>query len=420
MSSGDLKDRIRQSLISQYNVLLSKESFNEDEFKKSVTQIIENIVNRPRKDLSEDDKKRIISELVDEFTGFGPIEIFLKDPSITEIMINGPKKIYIEKEGKKVLSGIAFDSEQQLMAVIHKILSPTRRRVDESYPYTDVSLKDGSRVNIIISPLSLDGPTLTIRKFLKELNTADDLIRLGALNKRMSDFLIACIKVKINMIFAGATGAGKTTTLNVLSSYIPNEERIVTIEDTAELHLNQGHVVRLEARQPNIEGKGEVTIRNLFINSLRMRPNRIILGEIRDQAALDMLQAICSGHTGSLSVIHANSPQDCLYRLETMILTSGIPITLDAIHRQIAAAIQLIIEQEQLPDGSRKITHIAQVSGLKDGRVALEDIYRYEFEGIDAKGNLSGKWKATGIIPSFYPVFKKWNIDLPKEIFNKD
>lgn len=418
--SGDLKDRIRQSLLSQYNVLLSKDPINEEEFKRSVTQIVENIVNRPRKDLSEQDKKRIISELVDEFTGLGPIESLLKDPAITEVMINGPKKIYIEREGRKFLSNITFESEQHLMATIHKILAPTRRRVDESYPYTDVSLKDGSRVNIIISPLSLGGPTVTIRKFLKELKMADDLIKMGTMDKRMSDFLLACIKIKANIIFAGATGAGKTTTLNVLSSYIPNEERIVTIEDTAELHLNQDHVVRLEARQPNIEGKGEITIRNLFINSLRMRPDRIILGEIRDAAALDMLQAICSGHTGSLSVIHANSPQDCLYRLETMILTSGIPITLDAIHRQIAAAIQLFVQQEQMPDGSRKIINIAQVSGLREGRVALEDIFAYELKGIDSEGKINGRWIATGIMPSFYPIFKKWNINLPKEIFNKD
>lgn len=417
---GDLKDKIREALLSQYNSLLSKDSINEDEFKKSVTQIIEGIVNRPRKDeLSDQDKKRIISELVDEFTGLGPIEGFFKDPSITEIMINGPKKIYIERRGKKILSNIAFDSEQQLMAAINKILSPTRHRVDESCPYTDVSLRDGSRVNIIISPLSLDGPTVTIRRFLKELRTIDDLIKMGTLDKRMGDFLSACIKIKANIIFAGATGAGKTTTLNVFSSYIPNEERIVTIEDTAELHLNQEHVVRLEARQSNIEGKGEITIRNLFINSLRMRPDRIILGEIRDVAALDMLQAICSGHAGSLSVIHANSPQDCLYRLETMILTSGIPINLDAIHRQIAAAIQIMVQQDQLPDGSRKITHIAQVNGLKDGNVVLEDIFTYEFEGIDSQGRIAGAWKATGVIPLLYPLFKKWNIDLPKEIFNK-
>lgn len=417
----DLKDKIREGLLSQYNALLSKGAVDEEKFKDSLTQIIEGILSRLKKDdLPEQDKKRIISELVDEFCGLGPIEALLKDQNITEIMINGPKKIYIEKQGKKLLSDTVFDSEQQLMAVIHKILSTTRRRVDESSPYTDLSLKDGSRVNIIISPLSLGGPTVTIRRFLKELRTAEDLIRMGTLDKRMSDFLIACIKTKANIIFAGATGAGKTTTLNVFSSYISNDERIVTIEDTAELHLNQDHVVRLEARQPSVEGKGEISIRNLFINSLRMRPDRIILGEIRDVAALDMLQAICSGHTGSLSVIHAKSPQDCLYRLETMILTSGIPITLDVIHRQIAAAIQLFVQQEQLPDGSRKVTNITQVNGLRDGRVVLEDIFTYESEDINPEGRINGKWKASGVIPSFYPTFKKWNIDLPKEIFNKD
>lgn len=416
----DLKERVRKNLSSQHYALLTKGTYDEEGFKIAVTHIVEDIVNRPRKNLTEDDKKRIISELVNEFVGLGPIEVLLNDPSVTEIMINGPRKVYIERNGKKELSDKVFGSEQQLMAVIHKILSPTRRRVDESYPFTDVALKDGSRVNIIIYPLSLEGPTVTIRKFLKELRSVEDLINMGTLDKRMADFLVACIKVKINLMFAGATGAGKTTTLNVLSSYIPSYERIVTIEDTAELHLNQEHVVRLETRQPNIEGKGEITIRNLFINSLRMRPDRIILGEIRDVAALDMLQAICSGHTGSLSVIHSNSPQDCLYRLETMILTSGIPITLDAIHRQIAAALQIIIQQEQMPDGSRKITNITQINGLKDGRVFLEDIFVYDFEGIDSDGNVKGKWRATGAVPNFYPLFKKWNIDLPKEVFNRD
>jgi pilus assembly protein CpaF len=250
--------------------------------------------------------------------------------------------------------------------------------------------------------------------------TAQDLIKLGALDKRMSDFLIASIKAKMNIVFTGATGAGKTTTLGVFSHYIPAGERIVTIEDTAELHLAQEHVVRLEARQPNIEGKGEISIRDLFKNSLRMRPERIILGEIRGAEALDMLQAICSGHTGSLAVLHAHTPQDTIYRLETMILTSGVSISLDAIHRQISAAINLIVQQEQLVDGSRKIINITQINGLKDNRVVLEDIFRYEVESIDAKGKIRGAWKATGIVPVFYQVFKKIGIDLPQEVFNKD
>jgi pilus assembly protein CpaF len=399
---------------------LSEGKIDEEEIRKIITKTIENILGRPRGTLAEEEKNKIISELVDEFVGLGPIEILMRDPEITEIMINGPKKIYIERRGRNELSEIAFEDEQQLRCLIYKMLAPTRRRVDESYPYTDVSLKDGSRVNIIIPPLALNGSTITIRKFLKELKVVENLIELGTLDKRMADFLVACIKAKINIIFSGATGAGKTTTLNVLTSYIPNEERIVTIEDTAELHLNQDHVVRLEARQPNIEGKGEITIRDLFKNSLRMRPERIILGEIRSGEALDMLQAICSGHTGSLSVIHADSPEDVIYRLETMILVSGVSISLDAIHRQTAAAIDLIVQQEQLVDGSRKITHISQVNGLKDGRVHIEDIFAYEMDGIDANGVVQGRWRATGVVPVFYPIFKKLNISLPREIFNKD
>lgn len=419
MAQG-LKERIRHIFVSQYSELLSRDKVDEEEIRQIIAKTIENILGRPRGSLAEEEKNKIISELVDEFAGLGPIENLMKDPEITEIMINGPGRIYIEKQGKKEVSDIVFEDEQQLRCLIYKILAPTRRRVDESYPFTDVSLKDGSRVNIIILPLSLDGSTITIRKFLKELKAIEDLIRLGALDKRMADFLVACIKAKVNIIFSGATGAGKTTTLNVLTSYISNEERIVTIEDTAELHLNQDHVVRLEARQPNIEGKGEVTIRDLFKNTLRMRPNRIILGEIRSGEALDMLQAICSGHAGSLSVIHADSPEDVIYRLETMILVSGVAISLDAIHRQTAAAINLIVQQEQLVDGSRKITNIAQVNGLKDGRVHIEDIFVYEMEGIDANGVVQGRWRATGIVPVFHSIFKKLNIPLPRDIFNKD
>jgi pilus assembly protein CpaF len=335
-------------------------------------------------------------------------------------MINGPKKIYIEKNGKKTLAKISFENEDQLRRLIYKILNPTRRHVDESFPYADVSLKDGSRVNIVIPPLAIDGSTITIRKFLEKIKNIDDLLARNTLDKRMAEFLVACVKAKMNMILSGATGSGKTTTLGALSTYIDNDERIITIEDTPELHLFQEHVVRLETRQPNIEGKGEVTTRDLFKNSLRMRPERIILGEIRGAEALDMLQAICSGHTGSLAVIHGNTPQDVIYRLETMILTSGIPIGLEAIHRQIAAAVHLIIQQIQLLDGSRKITHITQVNGLKDKQVYLEDIFVYEIEEVDADGKVRGKWKATGVVPVFYPLFKKAGIDLPKEIFNKD
>ncbi len=415
-----LKDKIRKRIISEYSGLLSKDTIDTEELKEVIIRVVENIIHHEHATLSEQDKKIIVSDMIDEVVGYGPIENFLKDPYVTEIMINGPKKIYIEKQGKAELANVTFDNEQQIMYLIHKILAPTRRRVDESYPYTEVSLKDGSRVNIIIPPLALNGPIITIRKFLKEIKTAEDLIQLGTLDERMSNFLVAAIMAKVNIIFSGATGAGKTTTLNVFSSYISNEERIVTIEDTAELNLNQDHVVRLESRQPNIEGKGEVSIRNLFKNSLRMRPDRIILGEIRGAEALDMLQAICSGHSGSLAVIHANSPQDVISRLETMILISGVPISLEVIHRQIAHTLNLIVQQEQLLDGSRKITQITQISGLTDNQVILDDLFVYELEGIDSEGKVKGKWKATGKTPIFYERFKKAGIDLPKEIFNKD
>jgi len=415
-----LKDKIRKKIVSEYSGLLSKDTIDMEELKEVIIRVVDDIIHREHTSLSEQDKGKIISDMVDEIAGLGPIEGLIKDPYVTEIMINGPKKIYVERHDKTEVTNITFDDEQQLMYLIYKILAPTRRRVDESYPYTEVSLKDGSRVNIIIPPLALNGPIITIRKFLKEIKTIEDLVRLGTLDKRMSNFLVAAIKAKVNIIFSGATGAGKTTTLNVLSSYISNEERIVTIEDTAELNLGQDHVVRLEARQPNIEGKGEVSIRNLFKNSLRMRPDRIILGEIRGAEALDMLQAICSGHTGSLVVIHANSPLDVISRLETMILTSGMPINLEIIHRQIAHTLNLIVQQEQLLDGSRRITHITQVSGLKDGQIILDDIFVYELEGINSEGKVKGRWKAAGIIPIFYERFKKSGIDLPKEMFDKD
>ncbi|PIS33734.1 MAG: type II secretion system protein E [Candidatus Omnitrophica bacterium CG08_land_8_20_14_0_20_41_16] len=414
---GTLKDKIRRDFIARYSSLWNKASATKEELKENIRLIIEGIVNRPRHGLGEEDKQRIIGELVDEFSGFGPIEQFMKDPSITEIMINGPKKVYLEKNGKKTISSITFDSDQQIMYVVQKMLAPTRRHIDESYPYVDISLDDGSRVNVIIPPLALDGPVVTIRKFLEEIRSVEDLIGLGTLDRCMADFLIACIKAKVNMLFSGATGSGKTTALGVLSGYINNDERIVTIEDTAELHLAQDHVIRLETRNPNIEGKGEVTIRDLFKNSLRMRPGRIILGEIRSSEALDMLQAMCSGHRGALAVIHAGSPQDVIHRLETMVLTSGIPITLEAVHRQIAAAVNLIIQQEQLPDGSRKITRLTQVNGIKDYQVILEDIFVYEIEEVSKEGKVKGRFRATGVVPVFYPLFYKAGINLPQEIF---
>ncbi len=420
MAQQTLKGRVREDFLAKYSSVLFKSAGNKGEVANVVRNILEGILSQPRSPLKEIERDAIINELVDEFAGLGPIEQLMMDPDVTEIMINGTHNVYVEKFGKKVLTGMRFDSDQQLMYVIQKILSPTRRRVDESVPYTDICLPDGSRVNIIIPPLALDGPTITIRKFLKKITTAENLIELGTLDRRMADFLIACIKAKANIIFAGATGSGKTTTVGVLSGYIGNDERTITIEDTAELHLAQDHVVRLETKPPNIEGKGEITIRDLFRNTLRMRPQRIILGEIRSAEALDMLQAMCSGHSGALSVIHADTPQDVLHRLETMILMSGIPISLEAIHRQIVSALHLVIQQDQLVDGGRKITRISQVNGLKDGWVNLEDLFYYEIESVDKEGRVHGRFRATGVVPVFYPIFAKRGVVLNKDVFNKD
>jgi len=413
------KEEIRQKLLAQHSDILYRESIDKVELETIVRSIIEDIIRHRHMEVDEQSKARAVTQMVDELAGYGPIEKIMNDPEVTEVMINGPHKIYVEKKGRKVLSDIKFEDEQQLRCLIYKLLAPTRRRIDESFPYVDVSLKDGSRVNIIIPPLSLDGTSVTIRKFLGTIKKVEDLIKLDTLDQRMADFLVACIRAKVNMLFSGATGAGKTTNLAVLSGYIDNSERIVTIEDTAELRLNQDHIVRLETRPPSIEGKGEVTIRDLFNNSLRMRPGRIILGEIRSSEALDMLQAMCSGHTGSLAVLHANSPTEVIYRLETMILTSGLPISLDIIHRQIAVAVHLIIQQSQLSDGTRKIINITQVNGLKDGTVVLEDIFRYEFSDF-SDGRVQGKFKATGVIPAFFGLFAKKGVPLSKEIFNKD
>ena len=420
MAQLTLKGRVRESFLAKYSSILFKSAGNKTEIGTVIRNILEGILNRPRNPVKEQERNNIINELVDEFAGLGPIEQLMLDPDVSEIMINGTNNVYVEKYGKKQLTSMKFDSDQQLMYVIQKILSPTRRRVDESVPYTDICLPDGSRVNIIIPPLALDGPTVTIRKFLKKIISAEDLINLGTMDRRMADFLIACIKGKANIIFSGATGSGKTTTVGVLSSYIGNNERTITIEDTAELHLVQDHVVRLETKPANIEGKGEITIRDLFRNTLRMRPQRIILGEIRSAEALDMLQAMCSGHSGALSVIHADTPQDVMYRLETMILMSGVPITLEAIHRQIVSSLHLVIQQDQLVDGTRKITRVTQVNGLKDGWANLEDIFYYDIEHVDKDGKVSGRFKATGVVPVFYSIFDKRGVVLSKEVFNKD
>ncbi len=340
------KEKIHRYLIERPELISLKDKLKESELREYVAKIIREVVHKERLSLTAEDQNTILSELIAEFISLGPIRPLMEDNAVSEIMINGYKKIYVERNGHIELTPISFDNEHHLMHTIQKIIAESGRRVDESSPYVDFALADGSRVNIIIPPLSLTGPVVTIRKFSPEISRIEDILKLNTLNQKMADFLIAAIKAKLNIMFTGATGVGKTTTLNVLSKYIPSYERIITIEDTSELRLEQEHVVPLQCRPSNIEGKGEVSVRELFKNSLRMRPDRIILGEVRGSEALDMIQAISSGHTGSLAIVHANSPEDAILRLETMILMSGIDFSLGSIRRQIAKALDRYRVQE--------------------------------------------------------------------------
>ena len=370
-------------------------------------------------DLDEATKTKIIDSLCLDYLGFGAIQPLMDDPEITEIMINGPYNIYIEKNGRKMASDIKFENEQHLRYIVEKMIQPTGRRVDESYPYVDFALGDGSRVNVILPPLSVGGATVTIRKFLKTIGEVDDLVSLGTIDKRMADFFIACIKARVNILFSGATGSGKTTTLEVLSSYVEPWERIITIEDALELTLRQDHVVSLLTRPPNIEGRGEVTPRDLFRNTLRMRPTRIILGEIRGEEAMDYLQALNSGHRGSLAVIHASSPVDTVTRLETTALYASLNLPAWAIREQIASGIDLIIQHEQLVDGSRKITAITEVRELKDNKIIMQDIFRYDIENVTEDYKVTGRFKAFGP-PKIIDIFKHQGVKIDKNIFKPD
>jgi len=383
--------------------------------KKAVISILEN------QDLSflqgKDSRSIIIKEIIDEALALGPLEDLLNNDDVSEIMVNGPDVIYIERKGKITVSNTSFSSSQQLMGVIERILAPIGRRIDEKSPYTDARLRDGSRVHAIIPPLAIDGPTLTIRKFKKEALVLNDLVKFGTLTTEIGDFLRACIEARLNIIISGGTGSGKTTLLNILSSMIPNDERIITVEDSAELQLKQDHVVRLETRPPNIEGEGEVSIRDLVKCTLRMRPDRIVVGECRSGEALDMLQAMNTGHDGSLTTVHSNSPQDSIRRLETLVMMAGMDLPSKAIREQIASAVNIIIQQSRLSDGSRKITYITELSGLINGEPQLNDIFRFVQVGIDANGKVLGKFSATGYIPKFVENLEKMGIEIPKGLF---
>jgi pilus assembly protein CpaF len=367
--------------------------------------------------LSQREIDSLSQTLLDDMIGFGPIQPLLDEEDISEVMVNGPFQIYFEKKGKLTLSDIKFKDNDHVMRIIERIVAPIGRRIDESVPYVDARLPDGSRVNAIIPPLALNGPTITIRKFKKEALGIQDLIKFGTLTQEMAEFIEACIKVRLNIVVSGGTGSGKTTTLNILSSFIPEDERIITCEDAAELQLRQPHVVRLETRPANIEGKGEVKMRDLIKNTLRMRPERVIVGECRGGEALDMLQAMNTGHDGSLTTGHANTPRDMLARLETMVLMAGMDLPVRAIREQISSAVHLIVQQSRLKDGSRKITYLTEIQGMEGDKVVTQDIFRFEQTGVDEKGKIQGRLKPTGIRPKFATKFQEFGIKLPPNIF---
>ncbi len=386
-----------------------------------VEQVIGNYVEKVLEEnpfaVSVSERSKIVSDLKDEMLGLGPIEVLLKDPTVTEIMVNGPKKIFVERMGRLQLTDIQFHDDSHVMNIIERILSPIGRHIDESVPLVDARLEDGSRVNIIIPPLSLVGPCITIRKFATKALSVDNLITFGTLDRKMADFIKACIQARINILVSGGTGSGKTTTLNVLSSFIPENERIVTIEDAAELKLQQEHVVTLESRPANIEGNGEITIRDLVKNALRMRPDRIIVGEVRGGEALDMLQAMNTGHDGSLTTAHANNPRDALSRLETMVLMAGFEMPIRAIREQVSSAIELILQQSRLKDGSRKITYITEVQHMEGDVITTQDLFRFEQTGMDENGKLTGHFVSTGMQPGFMDKFQVNGVSLPDDFF---
>lgn len=364
------------------------------------------------------ERQRLVQEVTDEILGFGPIEQLLQDPTVNEIMVNGPHQVYVERKGKLELSAVTFYDDAHVLHIIEKIVAPLGRRIDESQPMVDARLPDGSRVNAIIPPLALNGPTLTIRKFAKIPFKVEDLVGFGTLTTEMSEFTNACVKARLNIIVSGGTGSGKTTTLGVISAFIPEDERIITIEDAAELQLRQTHVVTLETRPANIEGKGAVTIRDLVRNALRMRPERIIVGEVRSGEALDMLQAMNTGHDGSLTTGHANTPRDMLSRLETMVLMAGMDLPVRAIREQISSALDVIVQQSRLRDGSRKITHITEVLGMEGDVIVLQDIFRFEQTGMDKHGKVQGYFRATGIRPHFTEKLISSGQVLPDHLFS--
>ncbi|MCB0326642.1 MAG: Flp pilus assembly complex ATPase component TadA [Bdellovibrionales bacterium] len=399
--------------------LVKQDQASLEALKNKTREAILKIVDQMPEISSRSERQLLVKDVLDEAIGYGPLEDLLQNPEVSEIMVNRSDQIYVEKSGKISLVNARFTSNKQLMGVIERIVAPIGRRIDEKTPMVDARLRDGSRVHAIIPPLAMDGPMLTIRKFSHEVIGPKQLITFGAMSEEISDFLRACVQAKLNILISGGTGTGKTTLLNTLAGFVPNDERIITVEDSAELNLPQEHVGRLESRPANLQGEGEIPIRELVRNTLRMRPDRIIVGECRGSEALDMLQAMNTGHDGSMTTIHANSPRDSIARLETLVMFAGMDLPSRAIREQIASAVSLIVQLSRLSDGSRKITAVTEVTGLESATVSLQDIFTFKEKGLDAKGKVQGSFTATGLVPTFASEFKKKGIKLPKGLFSE-
>lgn len=410
----DLKTRVQNKLLAELDP--SMDITKTDDVRQNIQELFEQILNEENIVLSRPERARLFEQIVAEILGLGPIQTLLEDASVTEIMVNGSKNIYVERKGKIHRVPVTFENNEHVMRIIDRIVAPLGRRIDESSPYVDARLPDGSRVNAVIPPIALVGPTITIRKFARNPITVEQMIQYETVSQEAIQFLKVCVEARLNIVISGGTGSGKTTLLNVLSGFIPPDERILTIENAAELQLRQEHVITLESRPPNIEGRGEITIRQLVINSLRMRPDRIIVGEIRDEAALDMLQAMNTGHDGSMTTLHSNSPRDSLSRLETMVLMAGMDLPARSIREQITSAIDLIVHEERMRDGTRKIVNITEISGMEGDVITTTDIFTFEQTGMD-NGKIIGRIRPTGLRPKFMEKIEASNLHLPPSIF---